>query len=69
MVDVRLQQAPVVVSFARAGQPVAGVLGFYAGGSLASGDFQPGRSDLDLVAVIVAELHGRQRRQLMTLHQ
>jgi len=48
---------------------VAGVLGFYAGGSLASGDFQPGRSDLDLVAVIAAELHGRQRRQLMTLHQ
>jgi len=36
---------------------------------LASGDFQPGRSDLDLVAVIAAELHGRQRRQLMTLHQ
>jgi len=68
-VDVRLQQAPVVVSFARAVQPVAGVLGFYAGGSLASGDFQPGRSDLDLVAVIAAELHGRQRRQLKTLHQ
>jgi len=68
-VDDRLQQAPVVRSFARAVRPVAGVLGFYAGGSLASGDFQPGRSDLDLVAVIAAELDERQRRQLRTLHE
>ncbi len=45
------------------------MLGFYAGGSLASGDFQPGRSDLDLVAVIAAELDDRQRRQLRTLHE
>lgn len=68
-VDDRRRHAPVVASFAHAVRPVAGVLGFYAGGSLASGDFQPGRSDLDLVAVVAAELGDRRREQLRSLHE
>lgn len=68
-VDARLRQAPVVLAFARAVQPVAGVVGFYAGGSLALGDFQPGRSDLDLVAVITDKLDAPRREQLRALHQ
>lgn len=68
-VDERLRPVPVVVTFARAVQPVAGVLGLYAGGSLASGDFQPGRSDLDLVAVVADEPDEPARRRLVALHR
>lgn len=58
-----------MLAFARAVQPVAAVLGLYAGGSLASGDFHPGRSDLDLVAVVDEELDGPRREQLRALHE
>ncbi|MBM7806855.1 hypothetical protein JOD57_002692 [Geodermatophilus bullaregiensis] len=67
--DDRLRQAPVVPAFARAVRPVAGVLGLYAGGSLASGDFRPGRSDLDLVAVVAEELDAPRRARLRALHE
>ena len=60
---------PVVATFARAVQPVADVLGLYAGGSLASGDFQPGRSDLDLVAVVADDLDEPTRERLVALHR
>jgi hypothetical protein len=53
----------------RAVQPVAGALGVYAGGSLASVGFQPGRSDLDLVAVVAEELDGPTRTRLVALHR
>jgi Nucleotidyltransferase domain len=68
-VDPRLDQASVVAVFAEAVRPVAGVVGFYAGGSLALGDFRPGISDLDLAAVVAAELDDQQRERLLALHE
>jgi ribosomal protein S18 acetylase RimI-like enzyme len=68
-VDERLAPVPIVSAFAHAVRPLVGVVGFYAGGSLASGDFQPGVSDLDLVAVIAAELDDRRREELRRLHE
>lgn len=41
LVDLRLEQTLVVVAFAKAVHAIADVIGFYAGGSLAAGDFQP----------------------------
>lgn len=67
--DQRLDSAPVVEVFAHAVRPVVGVVGLYAIGSLASGDFQPAVSDLDLVAVIERELTKQARRELHRLHE
>lgn len=41
----------------------------YAGGSIASGDFRPAVSDLDLVAVVEAPLDEAQQAWLKSLHQ
>lgn len=41
----------------------------WAHGSLALGDYQPGRSDLDLVALVGAPVTGPQRKQLEELHR
>ena len=41
----------------------------WAHGSLALGDFQPGRSDLDLVALIGAGITSRQRQELQRTHE
>src|SRR5882757_7058846 len=41
----------------------------WAHGSLALGDFQPGHSDLDLIAVVESQVTGDQRRQLTRLHE
>jgi len=41
----------------------------WAHGSLASGDYVPGRSDLDLVALIAAPVTGEQRRDLRRAHE
>ena len=68
-VDQRLEQAPVVTKFGRAVRPVAGVVAFYAGGSLASNDFRPGISDLDLVAIIDRELDEDRQVELQELHE
>jgi hypothetical protein len=68
-VDVRLDQAPIVATFAQAVRPVADVVGFYAGGSLAMGDFRPGISDLDLAAVIATDLDDQHREHLCELHE
>lgn len=46
--------------------PVAAV---WAHGSLAMGDFQPGRSDLDLIAVVDGPLAAEQRDQLARIHR
>lgn len=67
--DPRLAPVPFVAAFANALRPIAGVVGLYAGGSLATGDYQPGRSDLDLVAVIAAPLGRAERGQLRRLHR
>jgi hypothetical protein len=51
---------------------VAGVIplvALWAHGSLALGDFQPGRSDLDLVALVAADITGPQREQLQRTHE
>ena len=67
--DERLGCAPVVAEFAAAVRPVAGVVAFYAGGSLASRDFQPGRSDLDLVAVVDRRPDPSGQAALIRVHQ
>ncbi|SFY42355.1 Nucleotidyltransferase domain-containing protein [Streptomyces atratus] len=41
----------------------------WAHGSLALGDYRPGRSDLDLVALVGAPVSGPQRQQLEALHR
>jgi hypothetical protein len=59
----------LVRSFAEAVRPVAGVLAFWVAGSLATGDYRPGVSDLDLVALVGSPLDDRQQRGLTALHQ
>ncbi|GAA0803441.1 hypothetical protein [Spirilliplanes yamanashiensis] len=48
----RLAREPAVAVFAAAVRPLARAL--YVGGSLASGDYRPGISDVDAVAVVAA---------------
>jgi nucleotidyltransferase-like protein len=67
--DDRLLAAPVVPAFAAEVRAVARVIGFYAGGSIGSGDYRPGISDLDLVAVIEAPLTRDRRARLRELHR
>jgi hypothetical protein len=67
--DDRLSVVPVVPRFAAAVRDVAGVTAFYAGGSIGSGDYRPGISDLDLVAVIAAPLTRYRRARLRSLHR
>jgi hypothetical protein len=45
------------------------LIGLWAHGSLASGDFVPGRSDLDLVALIGAPVTGTRRPDLQRAHE
>jgi hypothetical protein len=68
-VDARLDQAAVVATFARVARPVADIVAFYAGGSLALGDFRPGISDLDLAAVIATDLDDQRSESLRVLHE
>jgi hypothetical protein len=49
-------------------RPIAGVAGFYVGGSLATGDYHPGISDLDLVAVVELPLTREQESALADVH-
>lgn len=41
----------------------------WAHGSLALGDFQPGRSDFDLVALVSTDIADAQRRELQRIHE
>jgi hypothetical protein len=45
------------------------LVALWAHGSLALGDFQPGRSDLDLVALIGAEVTDGQKQELRRMHE
>jgi len=45
------------------------LVALWAHGSLALGDFQPGRSDFDLVALIGAEITASQRQELRRMHE
>ncbi|WP_336208609.1 nucleotidyltransferase domain-containing protein [Nonomuraea sp. LPB2021202275-12-8] len=50
-------------------RPVVPLVALWAHGSLAKGDYQPGRSDLDLIAVVEEPLTDAQRDGLERLHQ
>jgi nucleotidyltransferase-like protein len=60
--------ARLVARFLREVGPLVDLTGLYAGGSLASGDYHPGVSDLDLVALLGAPVGGA-RRSLQALHE
>jgi len=45
------------------------VVAVWVHGSLAMGDFQPGRSDLDLIAVVEGPLDAEQRSRLARIHR
>jgi len=48
---------------------VVPMVALWAHGSLALGDFQPGRSDLDLVALVGAAITDTQRQELKLAHE
>jgi hypothetical protein len=50
-------------------QPAVPTVAVWAHGSLALGDFQPGRSDLDLIAVVDVPLDDEHRDRLASIHQ
>ena len=59
----------LVRTFADRVRPVAGVTAFWVAGSLASGDYHPGVSDLDLVALVRSPLDEQQQHALADLHE
>ena len=64
--DERLGPVPVVLDLANGlAQEVAGL---YVGGSVASGDYRPGISDIDAVALVDRVLGPAQRRTITALH-
>jgi hypothetical protein len=67
--DERMSMAPVVPIFAEALRAEAHVVAFYVGGSLALGDYRPGRSDLDLAAILARPLTRAERTSLIALHR
>jgi hypothetical protein len=66
-VDSRLAAAPDVLAFAAAVEGL--VAGVYVGGSVATGDYRPGISDSDVVALIDRSLAPATRDLLITVHQ
>jgi hypothetical protein len=50
-------------------QPLDVVVGLYVGGSLASCDYHPGVSDLDVAAVVSGPLDDVRARKLVSLHE
>lgn len=63
--DVR----PVLTRFLADVRGVLDVAALWAHGSLALGDYQHGRSDLDLIAVVGSEVDAEQRARLKTMHE
>ena len=62
--------ADVLTEFADQMRTAAGAIGLYVGGSLASGDYQPGISDMDLVAVVREPLDdGQQQLGSAVIHR
>jgi len=59
----------LLASFLEQARQAVPLVALWAHGSLAKGDYQPGRSDLDLIAVVEAPLTGAQRERLEHLHQ
>jgi hypothetical protein len=59
----------VVTGFGDAVRRVADVSAFYVGGSLATGDYRPAVSDLDLVALVAARLTPAREAEVVALHE
>jgi hypothetical protein len=55
--------------FAAEAGGVVPLAALWAHGSLALGDYQPGRSDLDLIALVEAAPAGAHQRDLQRVHQ
>jgi hypothetical protein len=55
--------------FVRAVQPVVPLVSVWAHGSLAGGDYQPGRSDLDLIAVLGRPCTAAEEQRLSEMHE
>jgi Nucleotidyltransferase domain len=65
--DSRLEPAPAVAAL---GDAVSGIVaGLYVGGSLATGDYQPGVSDIDAVAMIETPPRPATRAELKAIHE
>jgi len=63
------QVKPLLERFTAGAADVIPLVALWAHGSLALGDFQPGRSDLDLVALVAADITDAQRGQLQRMHE
>jgi hypothetical protein len=63
------QVEPLLERFTASVADVVPLVALWAHGSLALGDFQPGRSDLDLVALVAADISDAQREQLRRTHE
>ncbi|MFE6666149.1 nucleotidyltransferase domain-containing protein [Streptomyces sp. NPDC057697] len=59
----------VLKRFVSAVRRVVPTVAVWAHGSLALGDFRPGRSDLDLIAIVPVPLDGDDRNRLASMHQ
>ena len=55
--------------FISALQPVLPLVSVWAHGSLAGGDYQPGRSDLDLIAILGRPCTAAEEQQLAEVHE
>ena len=60
---------PLLERFTASVADVIPLVALWAHGSLALGDFQPGRSDLDLVAIVASDISDAQREQLQRTHE
>ncbi|MER6526380.1 nucleotidyltransferase domain-containing protein [Streptomyces sp. NPDC001508] len=67
MTDQNTEQ--LIECFVRALRPVVPLVSVWAHGSLAGGDYQPGRSDLDLIAVVARPCTAAEEQQLGEVHQ
>ena len=50
-------------------RPAVPLVALWAHGSLAAGDYQPGKSDLDLIAVVETDVTEEQRQRLEKMHE
>ena len=67
--DLPRTAQPTVAAFSDALRALDHVLAMYAGGSLASGDFQRGISDFDMAAVVASPLEEDRQREVIALHE
>jgi hypothetical protein len=63
------QVKPLLERFTASAADVIPLVALWAHGSLALGDFQPGRSDLDLVALVATDITDEQRGELQRMHE